>query len=185
MYVVNGISFRSKKDVEQHARNIRDKYARLLGGHYLNGDDADFMLSLLAMHPDAIDKIGCGVSRMWVQVNREPRVSFGFWLERTDGTQTDFSFLACCRKVTNRQEILHAMRHEVDADVQRFKDNFFATTNRTCPVTGAAITPSDSDIHHQPPNTFAVIANRFLAATRGGFGDSVQRRWANAIAFCK
>ena len=48
------------------------------------------------MHPEAGDKIGPGVDSF--SVERAPGRSFGtrcFWVTRSDGTRTEFSYLTC------------------------------------------------------------------------------------------
>lgn len=62
-------------------------------GDKLNAADTKVLLDALAHHPEAKDKIGCGVSGFSVR-----SADFGtkcFWVNRTDGTTEKFSHKAC------------------------------------------------------------------------------------------
>lgn len=62
-------------------------------GDKVNAADTKILLDALAHHPEAKDKIGCGVSGFSVR-----SADFGtkcFWANRTDGTTEKFSHRAC------------------------------------------------------------------------------------------
>lgn len=62
-------------------------------GDRVNSEDSKVLLDALAHHPDAKDKIGCGVSGFSVR-----SAEFGtkcFWVNRIDGTTEKFSHRAC------------------------------------------------------------------------------------------
>ena len=59
-------------------------------------DDYMLLLALIARHPEAIQKIGCGIKRFFVAPDSEQRTQC-FWLERYDGTQTDFSYVCAVK----------------------------------------------------------------------------------------
>lgn len=62
-------------------------------GDKVNAADTKVLLDALAHHPEAKDKIGCGVSGFSVR-----SADFGtkcFWVNRTDGTTEKFSHKAC------------------------------------------------------------------------------------------
>jgi len=134
-------------------------------GNYVDGEDLlpedfKFMLGVLANHENAEDKIGCGVKRMWVATtiynNR------GFWLERNDGTKTDFSFLRCFTNSSPRTDYLKACRKAVESDIIEFRDRAFGSSSViTCPILNIPVTKHESHVdHHILP--FIKIAKAFF-----------------------
>lgn len=62
-------------------------------GDKVNAEDSKVLMDALSHHPEAADKIGCGVSGFSVR-----SADFGtkcFWVNRTDGTTVKFSHKAC------------------------------------------------------------------------------------------
>ena len=120
------------------------------------------MLALLEGHPERDQKIGVGVQRFFVD-----RDGFGgrcFWLERTDGSSTDFSFKSCITAPVHVNEVRMALRQLVTAQVMAFRDSAFAfTTTVPCAITGQLITTAEAHVDHRPPDQFFVLVERFLA----------------------
>ncbi len=64
------------------------------------GNDHDFFVELLKMHPEADKKIGCGIERFEVR-----QTEFGWksmFVVRNDGTAVDFSYRRCFGLSPNR-----------------------------------------------------------------------------------
>jgi hypothetical protein len=62
-------------------------------GDKVSADDAEHLACLVAMHPQANEKIGTGIESFSVRT-----ADYGtrcFWVNRTDGTTERFSFKAC------------------------------------------------------------------------------------------
>ncbi len=62
-------------------------------GDKVNSEDSKVLMDALAHHPEAKDKIGCGVVSFSVR-----SADFGtkcFWVNRVDGTTEKFSHRAC------------------------------------------------------------------------------------------
>lgn len=62
-------------------------------GDKVSAADEDMLRAALAMHPNADEKIGCGVKHFSVR-----SADFGskcFWVNRTDGTTEKFSYSTC------------------------------------------------------------------------------------------
>ena len=85
--VLNGIEFKFPKDAIYHFKNMLERYRN---GQTIAGDDRDMLLALLERHPQAYKKIGCGVKRLYK--DRTDMPTSCFWIERTDGSRTDFSY---------------------------------------------------------------------------------------------
>lgn len=162
-YIVNGKSFKTKTELRNYIRNIRDGY---LDGQRLSQDDFVFMFDLLQRHEEPEIKIGCGVSYMYVKSNEVFKRNREFWLVREDGSETDFSFEICLKHETKLQKFKNACRTSVADIVMEFKKDFFHCVGETsiCPVTGEQMTlRSNSHVDHAPPNTFDKIVQDFIS----------------------
>lgn len=169
-YIVNGQSFRTKQDLREHIRQIRDSYT---DGAILADDHFEFMLDLLNRHEEAGIKIGCGVACMYTRANEVFKNNREFWLVRTDGSETDFSFEICLKHETKLQKFKSACRTAVAPIVMGFKLDFFDQAGGValCPVTGDKITlRKNSHVDHARPNTFDKIVSDFIE----GYGLDVE-----------
>lgn len=82
--------FSTKAKAEEHCRAIRAKYQPPPANTPVTDpDDIAFLHDLLALHPDAADKIGPGVERF--EVRHYDYGTRGFCAVRTDGSPIDFS----------------------------------------------------------------------------------------------
>ena len=62
-------------------------------GDKVSEEDAKILKDLLAMHPEADEKIGCGIESFSVRTaDYNTRC---FWVNRIDGSTVKFSFKAC------------------------------------------------------------------------------------------
>jgi len=64
-------------------------------GDRVSAADEEVLRAALALHPEADEKIGCGVTHFSVRT-----ADFGtkcFWINRPDGTTEKFSYIACIR----------------------------------------------------------------------------------------
>src|SRR5271170_6934999 len=137
--IVNGREFASRTDCILYFRTMLNRHT---AGQPVNEDDAADLADLLLRHPEAVDKIGSGIDHFEVRVPPQ----FGglcFWIVRTDGSETDFSFMTCVRgraKLVS-QEFREACRMAIQNDVAKAKQAYF-TRNQdvsgrvACEVTG-------------------------------------------------
>lgn len=137
----------------------------------------DRMLTeLLDRHPDAEEKIGDGVDYFFIgktsdgdKFNVRPD-AIGIWIKRTDGSQTDFSYLTAIRSHTPKSDAKEGLRLAVD-DIRmayradRFKDGPPVPSD----LTGQPITNRDAAhvIYRDP--TWGQLTSRF-AESEGGWG---------------
>jgi len=87
---IGTLHFKRKGDVTKFFRDILYKYDL---GDKVSDDDAMILSELVAMHPEAAEKIGCGILNFSVRT-----ADFNtrcFWVNRTDGSTEKFSFKAC------------------------------------------------------------------------------------------
>lgn len=161
-YTVNGLSFKTKQELREHIRSIRDCYG---DGVIIADEHFDFMLDLLNRHESADIKIGCGVAYMYVKTNEVFKRNREFWLVRTDGSETDFSYEICLKHETKLQKFKSACRTAVAPYVMEFKIRFFTAADGVaiCPITSERMTLRDNaHVDHEPPNTFDKIVSDFI-----------------------
>ena len=160
---INKITFNTKTALRKKIREIRDRYK---DNERLNQEDFNFMVDLLQRHEDPARKIGCGVAYMYVKTNPVFKKNRGFWLVRSDGSETDFSFEICLKHESKLQKFKSACRTAVSDEIINFRDNFFDTEGwPTCEITGDLISKNDSHVDHTPPMTFDRIVNDFIKET--------------------
>lgn len=132
----------NKKDLIARCREI------LYGTPEVTGDDLVFMLSILERHTEAESKIGCGVLRMWSEQNPIYTHTRNFWIERYDGSKTDFSFTHCispknnfkaaCRNAIRDQIKAFRLAHNMDQSrhVDHHPESFVNLLNRFTAIYG-------------------------------------------------
>ncbi len=145
--------------------------ARYRAGDSISATDAAHLHNLIERHPQAPQKIGCGIAGFYVE--QTDKGTCCFWLERIDGSRTDFSYISCvkAKPKTLYQEFAEACREAVADDLKAAKKAFFDThgdeTGRVpCDITGGLLLPHESHLDHAHPMTFEVIVRGFLAAER-------------------
>lgn len=153
----------SKAAMERRARAILSSYGH---NERLKAEDEAFMVGLLRMHKRAAIKVGAGVAEVRVRFNPKFKTR-SFWVVRTDGTETDFSYLKAIRQPSSRTKFSNACRGLVSEDILSFKKRYFADHGDEngliqCPVSLAYSDFSMSQVDHIPPDTFASILNRFI-----------------------
>lgn len=157
--------FGSKSVAKKHFSAMLNRYK---AGQAVSDADAAELECLLGSHPEAADKIGCGVAGF--RVRKAAHGTICFEVMRADGTSTDFSLGSCIDgRASPLQEAMRAMREEVQADIMQAKRDHFArhgdaTGRIVCPVSGKRVTIEESHADHAPPHPFAVLAKLFLSA---------------------
>jgi hypothetical protein len=90
---INGERFPKKEALQERIRTLIGKYPV---GAFLTEEDNVFCLSLFGHHPEARSKLGAGVRRIEVRLDRYGNKHFQ--IHRIDGTSDDISWVHC---VTN------------------------------------------------------------------------------------
>jgi hypothetical protein len=161
-YVVGGLPFPRKQDVTDAVRKILYQYRP---GEIVGILHHDFLLSLLGFHKHCKQKIGGGVLAFTVETNPLFPSQTGFWITRLDGSRTDFSFVECISPAPAIRCLKSAMRQEIAAQVIAAKNAVFDKSPRcACPISGDSLSRDNCHVDHEPPDTFDVIADRFIAA---------------------
>lgn len=138
-------------------------------GQKVDDGDADDLLALLQRHPEAAQKIGAGVAGF--RVDRAIEGTRCFYVQRKDGTGTDFSFGSCIKGKgpTRFQEVSSAFRREVRSAIHAKRDEIIrrlgdGSGRVPCAATGKLITREEGHMDHLPPMTFQVLVRTFLNA---------------------
>jgi hypothetical protein len=87
---LGSLHFKKKGDAAAYLRAMLRKYDV---GDKVSAEDAQILRAALARHPDAVSKVGCGITHFSVR-----SADFGtkcFWVNRTDGTTEKFSHKSC------------------------------------------------------------------------------------------
>jgi len=152
----NGRAWTTQKAALEHFRAMLYRYA---DGDTVNVvADHDDLVALLERYDDCIDagptKIGAGIDhferrRNFVEGHSTP----GFWVVRTDGTATDFSFIHAVKGEPRSQaaDFADACREAVrgdllDAKAEHFRVHGDANGRVQCPLTGDLITRDEAHI---------------------------------------
>lgn len=98
MIEIGPFSFKNWGDASKFAKEVLNKH-RL--GEEVTNHEKDFLIAALHLRGQrGLEKIGCGVRRIWVDNNEFS--GRGFFLERIDGSITEFSYLKCFSGHTRR-----------------------------------------------------------------------------------
>lgn len=158
---VGGVKFANKGRLLDHVRCIL--YRHEIGADIV-GEDAAFVFALLGRHPQVRHKVGCGVEAFFVGWNDSYQGNREFWLRRTDGTTTEFSFRECVSPSSKKSNFDAALRKAIVPQIREFKAKAVAALGptATCPVTGMIFNTADGDVDHKAPMTFAAIEKAFV-----------------------
>lgn len=162
--------FKTKTDAQRHFSAMLKRYKP--GQIVADPMDHADLLGLLRRHPEAESKIGCGIARFLVDSAAGDYGGFGavcFWLERVDGTMTDWSYrtalagehrkprerisLACRAAV--KDQVVSALRAAEDGHGYRC-----AISEDICPI-------GTVQVDHAPPWPFWRIVEAFTEQEGG------------------
>lgn len=158
-YDIAGEVFTSKGAILQRSRGILHRQPLLPAG--VPEEDEPFLRALLMRHPEAQTKVGCGIKRIFV--NHDAFGGRCFWVERLDGTKTDWSIKSCLHPPTHRNEVIGALRWLAHPQILSFRNRAFGGRARMpCAITGKLVTVEESHIDHRPPHTFVELVRLFM-----------------------
>lgn len=152
--------FGTQKQLKEYVQKILYAYELK---QPLSPEDFQFMRSLLNHHPDAYEKIGDGIERMWIQENVVNRgKSRGFWFQRIDGSIDNFSYKVCIETPPSViSHFLMACREAVDSYVNAYREEAFqGVETLQCPISNDSITLKESYVAHSPLH-FKELAEAF------------------------
>jgi hypothetical protein len=146
------------------AGRCREIITRNTDGMLLSPDDAAFVSTILARHPNAAIKIGCGISGFTTATTGGRH----FVAIRADGTRTDFSWKEALSPASHRQLVLKAMRNAIGQQAWDYRKS---REPLHCDLDPAH--PEPFHVDHADPR-FTVLADLYASA-QGGY-DGVPLR---------
>ena len=155
-YFINGQVFSSLDKIKNHVRNIVKKYK---DHENLKDEDFNFMSDLFKRHELYEEKKGSGIKNIFINTTK-PYGSRCFFIERSDGSQTDISFTMCLRnnKESDFQRFMAAGRTAIKQDISTFRK----TAGNICSVSGKELRVDDIDVDYAAPWTFQKICKVFF-----------------------
>lgn len=160
-YNIQGKEFKNKEEIKKYVRSIVDSYT---DNTWLNPEDFNFIMEIIKLHDEAESKIGPGIAGIWIKKNY-PYMTRGFWITRTDGTITDFSWVKCIDKPKDhkKRDFYAACRTSVKQQIIDFREEAFKDNNKIiCPLSGEVLTKYHCHIDHIYPDTFENIVKNFI-----------------------
>lgn len=157
---VNGALFPTKKALVEAMRSIINPAVL---NTTLSESDTQFVLAVLAHHPEWEEKSGCGVLAVEVRMNiGEHFANRGLWLVLLDGSEIDISWpVAIDAAPLSRARLLRdAARHAIADQIRAARD--FGQT--VCAICGGKMGRSSAHVDHEPPFTFESIFSGWLEA---------------------
>lgn len=150
-------AFTSQDAVMKHSAAMRARYG--VGQTISDPDEIAFLLDLVAGHIHSDDKAGVGVARFYPDYAPE-HTTVCFWLERTDGSKTDFGVPACIRKIGHLNK--QSLREAIASQLADFKSQKLAacTDSFVSEYSGNAFPVAEAVADHVEP--FDSIVERFF-----------------------
>jgi hypothetical protein len=123
----------------------------------------DDLIELVKKHPEAEEKIGCGISYFFVG-----KAAYGtkcFFIKRLDGTSTDFSYITSvkAKSKTIKQSFIDALRLISTEQTRQFKKEAFKNGPVFCEISKQPLTLETCHVDHEYPNTFENIVRAFMS----------------------
>ena len=160
---IGDIHFDTKKAAKAFFKAM---LARYKDGEEINQNDSMHLYSLIERHPEASQKIGCGIKRLYRK--KTTHGTSCFWLERTDGSVTEFSYGSCvdAKGKSLYQEFAEACRESVKEDLFETKRQHFNKYGNEegkvpCDITGEKVGLHESHLDHKKPMTFSSDSEDF------------------------
>ena len=179
----NGRSWRTQKLALEHFKSMLARYED--GDVVDDFEDHDDLLALLVRYDmfalNDIAKVGSGIERFERRLNRgEGFSSSGFWAVRSDGTDTDFSYISAVKGEPKSvvQQYYDACRNSVSRELLAKKqdqfDRFADERGRLeCDISGALVVYANAQIRHTKP-LFSSLVDEFRKE-RGWQWDEMHR----------
>ena len=175
----NGRVWPTKTAAKEHFKSMLGRYA---DNDIIDADDDHDDLSALlerfdVLVADGAPKIGVGIERFERRLNRgDGWSSPGFWVIRTDGTSTDFSYVKAVdgNAKSQSQEFYDACHNAVSRDLLKLKQKQFDHFSNgdgeiECDLTGELVSFPNASLSHATPSFGTIVdAFRRLKGWEGG-----------------
>lgn len=162
-FVLGGELFPTKTSVLERCKKIRGPYKPGVPRRIVDPQEVAFLQDLLKLHPRSEKKRGVGIRGFRVAADSQMGVCF--WVDRIDGTSTDFSFNECLSGGNRWADFRAAARKAVLDQVLDFKMKNLVYGETRCAASGALLEPGSTHVDHEAPRTFEVLLDEFLTET--------------------
>jgi len=126
----------------------------------LNKEEFEFIYLILKKHPHFKQKEKVGIENIFIK--KTIFNNNGFFIKRTDGTITDFSFYKCLNGENNLQKIKSLFRAGIKEQIWAFRDKAFLKEDSIiCPILGVPVEKYNCHIDHFEP-MFDELFNQFI-----------------------
>jgi hypothetical protein len=170
-------AFTSQTAVMQHCAAMRARYG--VGQTIGDPDDIAFLLDLVAGHIHSGDKSGVGVVRFYSDYAPEHGTTC-FWLERADGSKTDFGVPSCIKKIGHLNK--QSLREAIAPQLADFKARKLAACAGSfiSEYSGKAFPVAEAVADHV--TTFDSIVDRFFQERGVDIGTEMLTRSVDATS---
>jgi hypothetical protein len=125
---------------------LKEKCKAILSQDFMIDSDKEFLMNLFTMHPSFEQKKGDGIKD--IKIKRTIYGNNCFYIERTDGSGTDISYLKCINgRPTKISEIKKACRTAIRSEVVKIKNSVNYGID-TCQFTGEVLNENNTHIDH-------------------------------------
>ncbi len=100
--IVANKEFETKSALQTFTKAILNSYPLY---HHLSQDDQFFISELLKRHPEHDKKVGSGIQSIQIKPDGHWGTTRCFYIIRTDGSETDFSYGHCINNDTSREPL--------------------------------------------------------------------------------
>lgn len=137
--------------------NRNDLYVPLRADH-------DMLYQLLENHPEASQKIGCGVD--YFSIGKGQYGTRCFFIHRKDNSFTDFSYRSAVsgKGMSLKRRYYDACRAVAEEQTWTFKKQAFAKGDVFCEISGEKLEINRCHVDHKYPMTFQAIADEYWQA---------------------
>jgi len=142
-------TFPTKAAAEKH---IREMFWRYPAMGALAGEDLEFVLALIDIHPSRTHIIDCGIRTVHIQpVPFHEHDQRRFLVRRTDSSIRDFSWRNALSPKSDERKLAGILRHLIADQKNAFRDAHFRGLCETC---GKTIQRGNCHVDHAHPVTF-------------------------------
>jgi len=160
-------TFKTKAESKEFIKTILNKYELLTP---IDTIDFQFISELLKRHPEYERKVGSGINVIVIKMDGNWGKTRCFHIQRTDGTETDFSYINCIDNDTSRepmrmfkQSARSAIEEQIVSHLSRYLNrNIDSNNNVICQKSLKEIHRDQATVDHTPPITFDKILTDFL-----------------------
>ena len=153
--------FHTKSTVESHIRKMFWRYPPMGA---LVGEDLEFVLALIELHPSRALIVDCGIQSIHIQpVPFHEKDQRRFLVKRIDQSIRDFSWRNALSPKPPERKLASILRHLIADQIDDFKTAHFQGICETC---NAPLNEQDCHVDHAHPVTFERLTEDWLKSVR-------------------